>query len=121
MAKIIVNGRPTEVTKITVIVPDPGDYSHVHGVFRFGTWREAATFVEKLAEQEARVMALIRAVADKCHTCYDNGCGESDGDGIMSPRIRMCDGDCGDGCKTSRPVADCGDNCPCRKQDWKGG
>ena len=83
--------------------------------FYFDTW----TGVVQFAERRARAENVPESAF--CTTCYDGGCGESDGDGIMSPRVRKCDGDCGDGCKTSRPVADCGDNCPCRKQDWKGG
>jgi hypothetical protein len=44
--------KPYMSKKITVIVPDPGDYSHVYGTFRFATWLAASTFVGKLAAAE---------------------------------------------------------------------
>jgi len=67
--------------------------------YGFDTWTQLLQFAEPQARRENSEHTGAR-----CHTCLDNGCGEPDGDGITCPKVSMCDGDCGDGCKRARPV-----------------
>lgn len=82
-------------TKV-VVYDDTGSYG-------FATWASAETFVTARARAESAEQ-MFAPPTDLCTTCRDKGCGEAGGDGIASPRVLMCNGDCGDGCTRARPV-----------------